>query len=465
VEWLGDVPAHWNVQPLKRSTNGCFNGIWGGDPSGNDDLVCVRVADFDRHSLRVKMANPTLRSIPVHQRSNRMLQKGDLLLEKSGGGDLQPVGVVILYDHEVPAVNSNFIARLPAANGFVPEFLVYLHSAMYSLGVNTRSIKQTTGIQNLDSTQYLSENVCFPPPDEQAAIVRFLDAADTRIRRYIRAKQKLIKLLNEQKQVIIQQAVTRGLDPDAPMKDSGVPWLGEIPAHWEVLPLKRRCTVTDCKHLTVSFVESGVPVASLRQLKGLRVDLSQAKFTTQAEYEHLIEGNRDLRRGDIIYARNVTVGEASVVATSETFCMGQDVCRLRPTSDSPWFLVLQLRTPFVLKQLENAMIGSTFRRINVSEIREILLCIPPMSEQNEITSHIWSRLAPIDDAIESAKSQIRLVREYRSRMIADVVTGKMDVRGAVAVLPEAFEEEAVDEYDEDGMVDEEMGGEEETEGE
>ena len=135
----------------------------------------------------------------------------------------------MLFDHETRAVCSNFIARMTVREGFDSTFLTFLHSALYSIRLNARSIKQTTGIQNLDSAGYLGESAAFPPLAEQAAIVRYLDHVDRRIRRYVSAKRKLIALLEEEKQAVINQAVTRGLDPNVRLKPSGVEWLGDIP--------------------------------------------------------------------------------------------------------------------------------------------------------------------------------------------------------------------------------------------
>ena len=243
VPWLGAVPEHWEVGRLGTSVHGCINGIWGNDPNGREDLPCVRVADFDRARLRVRLAKPTLRAVAPGERKRRLLKKSDLLLEKSGGGDLQPVGVVMLYDHDIEAVCSNFVARMPVSARCNSSYLTYLHSHLYAIRLNVRSIKQTTGIQNLDSSSYLGEPVAFPPLAEQAAIARFLDHADRRIRRYLRAQQQLITLLEEQKQAIIHQAVTRGLDPNVRLKSSGVEWLGDVPAHWEVKRVKQAAQV------------------------------------------------------------------------------------------------------------------------------------------------------------------------------------------------------------------------------
>ncbi len=160
------------------------------------------------------------------------------MLEKSGGGETQPVGAVMLYDHDRPAVCSNFIARMRLAPGFNARYLTYLHYYLYSIRLNIRSVKQTTGIQNLDSSLYLAEHYGFPPLPEQTAIATFLDHYDHLIRRFIRAKRRQIELLNEQKQAIINQAVTRGLDPNVRLKPSGVDWLGDVPEHGKLSRLK-----------------------------------------------------------------------------------------------------------------------------------------------------------------------------------------------------------------------------------
>lgn len=142
------------------------------------------------------------------------------------------------YDHDREAVCSNFVARMPVAAGFDVRFLVYFHAHLYSGRVNTRSIKQTTGIQKLDSDSYLNELGPYPPLDEQRAIAAFLDRETTRIDELIAKKQRLIELLAEKRTALISHAITKGLNPDAPMKDSGIDWLGEIPSHWDVLRLK-----------------------------------------------------------------------------------------------------------------------------------------------------------------------------------------------------------------------------------
>lgn len=201
-------PASWEVMALKRTVSDCRGGVWGGEPDGVHDLPCVRVADFDRRRGRVGLTEPTIRAIAPEQRRGRVLQRGDLVLEKSGGGEQQPVGVVVLYDHDTPAVCSNFIARMPVAGGCVPEFLYYVHSLLYARRVNVRSIKQTTGIQNLDTGAYLRERVPMPPLREQREIADHLVAATSLLDRLENLLQKQLDLLREYRQTLISHAVT-----------------------------------------------------------------------------------------------------------------------------------------------------------------------------------------------------------------------------------------------------------------
>lgn len=238
LERLGFVPIHWALYSLKRSVEGCVNGIWGDEADGENDLAVIRVADFQRSKLRIGTKKLTYRSITNKEKEARKLRIGDLLIEKSGGGDKTLVGCVVLFEHDFGAVSSNFVARMRPLPNFDSNFLCYAFDSLYKGRVNYPSIKQTTGIQNLDSESYLQERFCFPSLTEQTKIARFLDHETAKIDTLIHEQKRLIELLKEKRQAVISHAVTKGLDPDVPMKDSGVKWLGGVPAHWGVVRLK-----------------------------------------------------------------------------------------------------------------------------------------------------------------------------------------------------------------------------------
>ena len=213
VEWLGEVPRHWHIKRLKYSITNCRNGIWGADPRDDEnDIPCIRVADFDRLLMRVHSENPTIRNVLPSERHQRLLTKGNLLLEKSGGGDLQPVGFVVLYDDTTSAVCSNFIARVELAPGMSSGYWRYLHSTLYSAQVNTRSINQTSGIQNLDQDRYFNELAPFPPPDEQKKIEEFIDLQTRKLDDLIAEANRVIALLRERRSTLISAAVIGQID-------------------------------------------------------------------------------------------------------------------------------------------------------------------------------------------------------------------------------------------------------------
>ena len=208
VEWIGEIPSHWEVKRLATSVRKCINGVWGIEPDGVQDIVCVRVADFDRTKFRVSLKGSTIRSVPMTKRVGRVLEHDDLLLEKSGGGELQPVGVVILFNREINAVCSNFIARMPVNSWCNSNFLTYLHAYLYTIRLNTRSIKQTTGIQNLDAYSYLNEHVAFPPLSEQDCLSQYLDKKTSQIDSLSEKLQRKIELLKEYRHSLISNVVT-----------------------------------------------------------------------------------------------------------------------------------------------------------------------------------------------------------------------------------------------------------------
>ena len=212
VEWLGEIPAHWEVKRLRATVLGCQNGVWGAEPNGSNDIACVRVADFDRVKFRANTSRPTLRSIEADVIRTRMLYPGDLLLEVSGGGEKQPVGTVVMYDDKQPAVCSNFIAQLRPSEGFESRYLTYLHSTLYSARVNVRSVKQSIGIQNLHKASYLNEAAGFPTLPEQQAIAGFLDRETAKIDGLVSKIHEAIDRLKELRTAFISAAVTGRID-------------------------------------------------------------------------------------------------------------------------------------------------------------------------------------------------------------------------------------------------------------
>ncbi|WP_370560638.1 restriction endonuclease subunit S [Edwardsiella tarda] len=286
--------------------------------------------------------------------------------------------------------------------------------------------------------------IVYPCPSlkEQIQIASFLDREIAKIDNLIEKQQQLIELLKEKRQAVISHAVTKGLNPDAPMKDSGVEWLGNIPEHWVVSSLKYMAKVIDCKHITAEFSDVGIPVASISEVKSWFVDLSSAKLTNKKDYLSLIDGGRKPVCGDILYSRNATVGEAAIVSDNmPDFAIGQDVCLIKANEKViPEFILYTLKSDVIAQQLNLAMVGSTFKRINVDDIRNFSIAIPSKNEQVLIVKMLMGKLDKYDRIISNAVDVITYMQERRTALISAAVTGKIDVRDWVAPGTQESEE-------------------------
>jgi len=434
--WLGKVPAHWQVDRAKWAVTGCKNGVWGAEPDGENDIACVRVADFDRTKLTVGDEKLTNRAIAQSDREGRLLKSGDLLLEKSGGGELQPVGAVVQFAHSWPAVTSNFVARMPIAPGMDSRFFAYAHAHLYTGRVNVRSIKQTTGIQNLDSQQYLDEPIAYPPLTEQQTIARFLDHKTAQIDALIAKKQALLQKLAEKRTALISHAVTKGLDPFAPMKDSGVDWLGPIPKHWDVKRL--RFLVQMSGGMTPSTANSeywngDVPWVTPKDMKVEDISDSIDKLTQEALAKTAIQINDT--GCVLIVVRGMILAHSFPVAINMLpVTINQDMKALS-TSLDPCYLAILLRgiKNLILSVVEEAAHGTKVMRTDL--FKNIHLPVPPLSEQEKVVTEVNRVVSEADRMSSHVASAIARLNEYRSALITAAVTGKIDVRDVP--IPEA----------------------------
>lgn len=442
MEWLGEVPEGWGVDRLKRSITSCRNGIWGGDAQGNEeDIPCVRVADFDRPRLRVELMGPTIRNVTVREREGRMLKRGNLLLEKSGGGENQPVGYVVLYDDEREAVCSNFIAKVQIAKAMVPSFWRYVHHAAYSVRLNTRSIKQTSGIQNLDDHQYFDERAVFPSYAEQQTIAAFLDRETDRIDTLIAKKTRFIELLKEKRQAVITHAVTKGLDDTVPMKDSGVKWLGMVPAQWTVLQL-RRITTDRCDGPFGSGLKSdhyhseGVRVVRLQNIGWASFKNDDAAYITFEHWQDSLGGGHEVLADDLLIAglgdENNPLGRACVAPSNiGTAIVKADCYRFRLDQNKALTEFVSLALSATARaECGFLATGATRDRLNLGLASARRIALPPRQEQEKIVENLKANTNCIDLLILKSQRSIDLLKEHRAALITAAVTGKIDVREA-----------------------------------
>ena len=272
-----------------------------------------------------------------------------------------------------------------------------------------------------------SFKVCVPPLIEQTAIVRYLDATDSRIQSCIIAKERLIELLAEQKQAVINQAVTRGLDPDVPLKPSGVDWLSDVPAHWELKRAKFFYREVDERSST-----GGEELMSVSHKTGVT---PRKKSVTMFMAESNV-GHKICRPGDIaintMWAYMAALGVArqvGIVSPSYGIYRPRGSQSFHPDYIDPLLRTESYRSEYLCR---STGITSSRLRLYPDSFLAIPLMCPPLEEQRQIVEFMGKATSDINSAIDRAHRQIELMQEYRTRLIADVVTGKLDVRGAVA---------------------------------
>ena len=277
--------------------------------------------------------------------------------------------------------------------------------------------------------------------EEQAAIVRYLDAADQQIQAYINAKQRLIKLLEEERQAIIHQTVTRGLDPNVRLKPSGVEWLGDMPEHWEIRPLKRWVStkITDGPHETPVLLEEGIPFMSAEAMVGGRLDFSRRRGLISREQHELCCRKCRPQIDDIFMCKSgATTGKVAIVDTTEEFSIWSPLALIRvdPQKVLAYLLFEVLGTKYVQQQIEKHWSYGTQPNLAMNTTERIAVMLPPIAEQKELLTYLDKATQKIVGTIDRARRQIQLIEEYRTRLIADVVTGKLDVREAAEELPQ-----------------------------
>ena len=420
VPWLGNVPEHWEVRRLKGICRLAY-----GDSLPSEARKAGNVSVYGSNG-----------TVGLHAVANT---SGECIIIGRKGS----FGKVRFSQESAFAIDTTYFvdSRYSGAN---MRWLFYMLGWLQLDEVSRDSA--VPGLSREDAYQRLS---LYPPLPEQHAIVRYLDHADRRIRRYVSAKRKLIALLEEEKQAVINQAVTRGLDPNAPLKPSGVEWLGDVPEHWEMRRLKRVLySLIDCEHKTAPAIDlSSYRVVRTSAVREGTLLLSGTYCTSNEAFAEWTRRG-SLEPGDVIFTREAPAGEACVVPSGLNLCLGQRTVLMKVDRHAyePQFLVHMLYAGPPHDEIELASQGSTLPHFNVEDIGALPVLAPPVSEQREIVDWLEAETGDLTYAIARARRQIELLQEYRTRLIADVVTGKLDVREVAAQLPdEASEEEPIDE--------------------
>ena len=442
VPWLGDVPAHWEIVQLGRS--GVFSKGSGGtkDDEVPDGIPCVRYGDlYTTHTHFIRRTRSFVS--PARASAYTPINRGDVLFPTSGE-TIEDIGKsAVNLMHTQVFCGGDLIIFRPTVP-MEPKFAGYsldCHSAQTQKSLMGRGIT----IMHVYSAQLKYLRLPLPSLPEQRAIVRYLDYVDRRIRRYVSAKRKLMALLEEEKQTVVNRAVTRGLDPNVRLKPSGVEWVGDVPAHWEAVELGRIGRFSKGGGGTKDDeVGAGLPCIRYGDIyMNHKYHIGHSRSYISPERS---SGYTPMRYGDILFAGSgetiEEIGKSAVnLLNGEAYC-GGDVILFRPGIDMNARFMGYATDCFHSAYQKSCMgRGITIMHIYSSELKYMCLALPPLHEQAAIARYLDKETATIDAAIARARRQIELLQEYRTRLIADVVTGKLDVREAAAQLPDETDDQ------------------------
>ena len=443
VPWLGDVPEHWKVRKQRQVVKLLVSNV---DKHSFENEKAVRLCNYvdvykhDRITERLHFMKATATEDEIDR---FRLREGDVLVTKDSES-WNDIGVPALVEYAADDLICGY--HLAILRPHLEQIIgAYLLRAIQSQGVASQYYVSANGVTRYGLTHQGIKNVQIPIPPlpEQHAIARFLDHIDGRINRTIRAKRKLIALLNEQKQAIIHRAVTRGLDPDVPLRPSGVAWSGNVPAHWEVRRIKYLLREVDVRSTTGEET-----LLSLRMIQGLVPH--DEHFARPGQAPTLI-GYKVVHPGQIVLNR-LQANNGLVFASEIHGVVSPDYAVFDAIGDvNLHYLTALFRTPLMKHKfrIESKGLGTGtagFLRLYTDRFGMIPVALPPKGEQTRIMQGLEAELTELHAAISRVEREIDLIREYRTRLIADVVTGKLDVGrqesawAAAAALPEELEE-------------------------
>lgn len=411
VSWIGEIPKGWEVASLKRYLSETMK--YGASESGEINQPSwtryIRITDIDDNG---NLKNDGVKTLNPNIAKDYMLKKGDVLFARSGA----TVGKSFLYNSDKPACFAGYLIKAVCNKHLLSSFLLaYTKSAQYDDWKNSTFIQAT--IQNIGADKYMNMPIVIPSIPEQRAIVSFLDKKTTQIDCFITEAEHEIEKLSELKQAQIAHLVTHGTNPDAPMKDSGIAWIGQIPEHWEVNKIRshfkeRRTKVSDKDYPALSVAREGIVP-----------QLDTAVKTDNGDNRKLV-----LKNDFVVNSRSDRKGSCGVSDYDGSVSLISIV--LEPHDINPQYVHYLFRSNNYVEEFyrNGRGIVADLWTTRYSEMRNIFIPIPPVSEQKDIVSAINSLNNKIETLTSELTTQIDHLKELKQRIISDVVTGKIDVR-------------------------------------
>jgi len=400
VDWLGEAPINWSIGRLKYLLR----------IRGGQDYKAVESADPKDY--------PVIGSGGHFTYATSFLYDGESVLLGRKGTIDKPLYI----RGKFWTVDTMFYTEV------LPK--TYGRYAYYAATTIPFSLYSTnTALPSMSQFDLANHALPLPSYQEQTQIARFLDHETAKIDTLIHEQKRLIELLKEKRQAVISHAVTKGLDPDVPMKDSGVKWLGEVPAHWQLKRLKQVTSqIIDGAHFTPTYVDTGIPFIRVKDIQSTKINMEEIKRIPEDEHAELIKRCHPAK-GDILLSKNGTIGLTKIVDWDFQFSIFVSLCLIKSTSEiSSEFLEKVLSSNFASEQFRDLGQKTSVTNLHLEKIREMIVLLPTIAEQSRICSFVDLETAKLALLSTEALEGIALLKERRSALISAAVTGKIDVR-------------------------------------
>ena len=431
IPWLGDIPAHWEVPRLKYLCS--RTGIYGANVPATEyqdtGIRFIRTTDITDDG-RLKDDDGVF--LPKELVDNYLLDDGDVLISRSG-----TVGRSFLYQSKLhgPCAYAGYLVRFVSGPRLLPEYL-FLFTQTQAFQWFIRSVVIKSTIENVNAKKYSNAHIPLPPPEEQAAIARYLIHKDALIQRFLQGKQRMLDLLKQLRKSTIHYAVIHGLDPkNTPMKPSGIPWIDEIPAHWQTIPLKFWVRINQAvlpENTDPNYEFRYIDIGSIGT--GVRVEEPEKmRFATAPS-----RARRIVRNGDTIFSTVRTYLKAVWFADDpgdDLICSTGFAVFTPRQNSSPKFVSYVAQSDAFINRVTANSVGVTYPAISKSRLGSLRIPVPPLEEQEAIAEYLDDKIPKIDAAIAVTIRIIDQMRQYRKSLIHEVVTGVRDVRKAAAAIP------------------------------
>ena len=423
VEWIGEIPSHWRKSKFKfvsdlytgNSLNDSQKLKYESDNPNDIPYVSSKDIDVDYKTVNY---NNGLR-IPKEENPLKISPKGSFLLVVEGGSSGRKM---VFLEQDVCFVNK-LCSFNSVENTKFQYYFIQSSNYQYKFRLSLSGLIGGVSVSNLKDFE-----LTLPPLPEQQQIVSYLDTKTSLIDSLIEKSQRKIKLLKEKRTSLINEVVTKGLNPNVEMKDSGVEWIGEIPSHWVITKVKYVTNlVIDGSHFTPTYTESGIPFLRVTDIHNQIIDLDKVKFISEEEH-HSLTKRCQPEKGDLLLSKNGTIGLTKVIDWDWDFSIFVSLCLIKFREVfKPELFSYFFQSSIVDLQIKESSKQSTVTNLHLDKIRELLLIKPTISEQQQIVEYLDEQTQLIDKKISIEEKRIELLKEYCQSLISEVVTGKQKV--------------------------------------